>query len=77
MPACSSVFGPLDVALFVEPGLQLDKDEYFLAASRGADERFDDIRAAACAIQRQSDRHDIRVVRSFGTSRCTVASNAS
>ena len=60
------LLGPLDVSLFVEPGLQLDKDEYFFAASSRAQQRFDDFRAPAGAIQRQFDRHDIRIVRRFG-----------
>src|SRR2546427_8674764 len=59
------LFGPLDVALLVEPGLQLDKDEYFLAASGGAHQCVDDVRAAARAVQRQLDRYYIRVVRGF------------
>jgi len=71
------LFGPLDFALFVEPGLQLAKT-ILPSASRGAQQRFNDIRAAAARYSVSLIANDIRVVRRLqATSRCTVGSNAS
>ncbi len=53
---------PLDVALLVEPGLQLDQADRLLALLGGAHQRGDDRRVAAGAVHRLLDGEDVRVL---------------
>src|SRR2546422_8152740 len=55
--------GPVDVSLLVEPCLELDEDEHFLAARGSAEQRVDDPRVSPRTVQRELDRHDVGVVR--------------
>ena len=53
---------PLDVALLVEAGLQLDEADRLLALLGGAHQRRDDRRVAAGAVHGLLDRQDVRVL---------------
>src|SRR3954471_5390088 len=52
---------PLDVALLVEPGLELDQRRHFLAELGGALERSHERRLTAGAVERLLDREYVRV----------------
>ena len=55
--------GPADVGLLVEPGLDLDQHHDLLAGLGSVDERVDDRRVAAGAVEGLLDREHIRVGR--------------
>ena len=51
----------LDVRFFVEARAQLDDDRHVLAGVRGGDQRIDDRRIVAGAIERLLDREHLRI----------------
>ena len=53
--------GPIDVAAFVESGLEFDQHRDLLAALGSLDQPIDDGGIAADAIQRDLDRHHLRI----------------
>ena len=54
---------PLDIVGLVEPGPQLDQRRHLLAVARGLDERADDGRVAARAIERLLEREHLGIAR--------------
>ena len=53
--------GELDIGFFVEARAQLDDHGHVLAGLRGGDQRIDDRRLVAGAIQRLLDREHVRI----------------
>ena len=56
----------LDVAFFVEAGLELDEDDDLLAFFRGTDEVGDERRVLCGAVQRELDGDDLGVGAGLG-----------
>ena len=53
---------PLNVALFVEAGLQFHQHGYLLLILNGFEQRLDNGRITADAIERHLDREDVRIL---------------
>ena len=56
---------PFDIALLVEPRLELDEDEHFLAGPHRLQQRIDDPGPPARPVQRELDGQHVRVRRRF------------
>ncbi len=56
--------GPFDVALFIEPGLQLQQYRDLLPLFDGLEQGLDNGRVPAHAIERDFDRENVRIARS-------------
>ena len=67
----------MQVALFVETGLQLDDAGHLLAGLGGPDQRADEGRVVADAVHRHLDRNGARVVAAVLMSRSTLSSKLS